>query len=436
MEGATGIVVGGCRLEQEIGRGGAGIVYRARQLGVNRAVAVKLIPVSDNRQEATERFEREAQAAGALDHPHCLPVYAAGEQDGLLYLVMRLVDGPDLAQMIRADGPLEPARAVALLGQVALAVDYAHRAGLVHRDLKPANILIEPDGRVGRAYVSDFGLMRSLADSPITLTGQWVGTPQFAAPEQQRGEPVGPAADIYALGRVLAQALGPQPPARLRPVLARAMHSDPAQRYPTAGALVAAARTAVGPPARRRTSRGPALRRAAALLLLGVIAAAVLVVVLALPSHHSTARLRTPPRPRANLFRAIGFTATLPAGWVSVVKDAQKSGYVASQVQSHHGATVVYIDRGTTTGQSLSAHEASVQSAAAAATQGYELISVKHTTLGGTEAIVWAFSGDDSQRVDVFRQVGQASFAVLAISQSLSDSQRAAMSIARSITLR
>src|SRR5579859_3697310 len=157
----AGVTVGGCRLEALLGRGGMGTVYLATQLALGREVAVKVVPASHVEQSLVARFKREARTAASLEHPHSIPIFAAGEEEGLLYLVMRLVHGPDLGALIAREGPLEPARAVRLISQVAGALDAAHHAGLVHRDVKPGNVLVEhEDGE--EAYLSDFGLMRRM----------------------------------------------------------------------------------------------------------------------------------------------------------------------------------------------------------------------------------------------------------------------------------
>src|SRR5579871_2557931 len=155
----AGVVIGGCRLESLLGRGGMGTVYRATQLALGREVAVKVVPAGSVEQTLVARFKREARTAAALEHPNSIPIYAAGEEEGLLYLVMRLVHGPDLGAIIATEGALAPERAVGLVEQIAGALDVAHAAGLVHRDVKPANVLVEPRESGEHAYLSDFGLM-------------------------------------------------------------------------------------------------------------------------------------------------------------------------------------------------------------------------------------------------------------------------------------
>ncbi|HEY6397541.1 MAG TPA: serine/threonine-protein kinase, partial [Solirubrobacteraceae bacterium] len=204
MTRTSELVVGGCRLDEVLGRGGMGTVYCAWQLALDREVAVKVVPLLGGDESHVWRFQREAQTAAALEHPHTIPIYAAGEENDLLYIVMRRVDGPDARTLIELEGPLAPARAVALIEQVADALDAAHRAGLVHRDVKPANVLVEQRKGADHAYLSDFGLVRNVAGSTaITVTGQWLGTLDYIAPEQLGGQSVDCRADIYALACVL-----------------------------------------------------------------------------------------------------------------------------------------------------------------------------------------------------------------------------------------
>src|SRR4051794_22213619 len=164
---AEGTVFAGCRIEGVVGRGGMGVVYRATQLRLMRPVALKLLATDRAADpEFRTRFEREWRMAAAIDHPHVIPVYEAGEEDGRLYLVLRFVEGSDLHQLLRRVGPLRPERAVAIVGQVASALDAAHAAGLVHRDVKPANVLLSGGEH---AYLTDFGLTR-LTGSATDLT--------------------------------------------------------------------------------------------------------------------------------------------------------------------------------------------------------------------------------------------------------------------------
>ena len=179
-----------------------------------------------------------------------MPVYDAREEDGELIVAMRLVEGGDLRKLIDREGPLPPARAVALLGQVAEALDAAHAAGIVHRDVKPHNILVEGE----RAYLSDFGLAKAFEETGGGSGASIVGTVEYMAPEQWRGERAGPAADVYSLGCVLYEALTgivpyarkeadtePEMPEGIDAVIERAVAKDPADRYRTAGELIAAA---------------------------------------------------------------------------------------------------------------------------------------------------------------------------------------------------
>jgi serine/threonine-protein kinase len=228
-----------------------GVVYRATQLALERPVALKVITAELAEKEGfRERFLRESRLAASLDHPSVVPVYDAREEDGELIVAMRLVEGGDLRKLIDREGPLPPARAVALLSQVADALDAAHAAGIVHRDVKPHNVLVEGE----RAYLSDFGLAKSFEGTGAGSGASIVGTVEYMAPEQWRGESAGPAADVYSLGCVLYEALTgivpyarkaadtePEIPQGIDAVIERAVSKDPADRYGSAGELIAAA---------------------------------------------------------------------------------------------------------------------------------------------------------------------------------------------------
>jgi DNA-binding beta-propeller fold protein YncE len=250
-EPAIGSTLAGYRIDALIARGGMGVVYRATQLALERPVALKVIARELAGKEGfRERFLRESRLAARLDHPAVVPVYDAREEDGELIVAMRLVEGGDLRRLIRRQGPLPPARAIMLLGQVADALDAAHEAGIVHRDVKPHNILVEGD----RAYLSDFGLAKAIEGTGDGSSASVVGTVEYMAPEQWRGERVGPSADVYSLGCVLYETLTgiapfarkeadtePEVPKGIDAVIERAVAKDPDDRYRTAGELIAAA---------------------------------------------------------------------------------------------------------------------------------------------------------------------------------------------------
>src|SRR3954447_5629117 len=191
------------------GRGGMGIVYRAMHVPLKREVALKVIapPVSSD-EEFRARFRNEFEAAASIVHPNVIPIYHAGEQDGLLYVTMRYVEGVDLARLVAMETRLDPVRASVLIGHVAAALDAAHAHGLVHRDVKPANILVEGAGDLEHALLTDFGLTKVLqSDEKVTRTGTVIGTFDYTAPEQLDERPVDPRTDVYALGCVLFQTL-------------------------------------------------------------------------------------------------------------------------------------------------------------------------------------------------------------------------------------
>jgi non-specific serine/threonine protein kinase len=254
----------GYRIEEVAARGGMGVVYRATQLRLTRTVALKLVtPAMARDPSFRERFRREWMIAASIDHPNVIPVYEAGEENEVLYIAMRWVEGTDLREAM-AGGPLEPSRAAHIVSQVASALDAAHQRDLIHRDVKPANILITGQDHV---YLTDFGLTKHASSiSGLTRTGQWMGTVDYTAPEQIEGVSVTSQTDVYSLGCVLFEALtgrtpyqrendlatlwahvyAPPPsvlevspgiPAALDDVVQRAMAKDPAKRYASAGEL-------------------------------------------------------------------------------------------------------------------------------------------------------------------------------------------------------
>ena len=275
-----GMTIGGYRVDAVAGKGGMGVVCRATQLALARTVALKVIsPDFAGDPTFRYRFGQECQLAASLDHPNIVPIIEAGEDAGLLFVSMRWVEGVDLGCLVDNMGPLAPDRALGIVAQVASALDTAHGAGLIHRDVKPANILIETRNGSDHAYLSDFGLVKRVGSDPgLTGSHGWIGTVDYVAPEQVRGEEIGAAADIYALGGVLYTALTgtvpfPRPdtaarlwacmndplpplgasrpdlPAGLDGILAWAMAKEPAQRYRSAGDMVAALQATLAPPA-------------------------------------------------------------------------------------------------------------------------------------------------------------------------------------------
>ncbi len=273
----VGAELAGYRIESVIGRGGMGIVYLAEHLQLSRRVALKVLPTDLAEDDLfRHRFIHESRLAASLDHPHVVDIYDAGEADGLLYLAMRYVKGRDLKTLIRREGPLDPERGLALLIQVASALDAAHQRGLVHRDVKPANVLVEPPtGSVAEhAYLTDFGLTkRPESMSGFSKTGQFLGSVDYAGPEQFEGKKLDARTDVYSLGCVAYECLTgavpyprdseaavmfahlkepapkvtaerPELPEGMDAVVATAMAKRPEDRYPTAGALVEALRAA------------------------------------------------------------------------------------------------------------------------------------------------------------------------------------------------
>ncbi len=292
---SPGSVFAGHRIEGIAGRGGMGVVYRATHLVLDHVVALKVIsPNLAGDPRFRRRFADESRIAVSLRHPNVVAIHHAGEEDGLLFVTMDLIDGTDLRGLLNRRGTLEPAHAVAVTAQIAAALDVAHAKGLVHRDIKPGNVLIEGAGEDERVYLTDFGLARQIeASTGVTATGAFVGTLDYVAPEQIRGERVDARADVYALGCVLFELLTGNPPfaaredkvakmyahlqedpPRLRVlepglpggldlVLARAIEKDPAARFPSAGDLARAAEAALAGGATMESERSVATGAAA-----------------------------------------------------------------------------------------------------------------------------------------------------------------------------
>lgn len=338
-QSGAGSQFGPYRLIRLLGSGGNGEVYEAEDTAINRRVALKLLNSTYSQDPVfRERLFREARTAGRLREPHVLPIHSCGEIDGQIYIDMRLVRGEDLATVLKREHTLEPRRAVAIVRQIAAALDAAHAQHIVHRDVKPANILL-----TGADFASlvDFGLANAAGDARLTQPGSAAGTVNYMAPERFGQGPTDHRSDVYALACVLYACLTgappyaaqrtlpdlmaahlhapiprpsqqrPELPAALDDVIARGLAKDPDQRYPTAGALAAAAQSAVsepaaaGPPAqppaapaapKGQGKRGRrALLAATALAVVGALAvtAGVLAVIHRAPWQHGH-----PGRPR------------------------------------------------------------------------------------------------------------------------------------------
>lgn len=343
MNAHTQIKIGseflGYRIEELIGHGGMGVVYRAYDLRLRRTVALKLIaPDVALDERFRERFSRESELAMSLEHPNVVPIHDAGDVDCRLYLAMRYVEGTDLRSLLHAEGALDPARALAICGQVAAALDAAHAKELVHRDVKPSNVLLDPSEHV---YLADFGLMRRLEDHGVGPgEGRSLGTPAYLAPEQIEGPSVDGRADVYSLGCLFYECLtGDAPfsrdsrlavawahleeeppsasehkpglPDAIDAVIRKAMAKEPENRYRTCAELVAAAERALGP-------RWPPIYQRRTLLLsaAAILVALAVVLPVALVSRGKTAASAV--RARANTLVRIDPAANALSNVVAV----------------------------------------------------------------------------------------------------------------------
>ncbi|MFD7394914.1 serine/threonine-protein kinase [Streptomyces virginiae] len=215
--GLIGKQIAGYRVERMIGRGGMAVVYCAKDLRLDRTVALKLIAPERARDETfRRRFTHESRVAASIDHPHIVPIFEAGETDGVLYIAMRYVSGLDLRALLDREGPLPVATALRIAAQVASALDAAHDHDLVHRDVKPGNILVAAgtdSDHPEHIYLTDFGLTKkSLALTGFTTDGEFVGTLDYMAPEQISGRPVDGRCDLYSLACVVYETLAGGPP--------------------------------------------------------------------------------------------------------------------------------------------------------------------------------------------------------------------------------
>lgn len=263
------------RLDQQIGEGGMAVVYTGQDLLLNRQVAVKILRAQYAGDDGfLKRFEREGQLAAGMSHPNIVSVYDVGSDQGLHYIVMEHIRGPNLKELIRKQGPFSVDGAVFIIAQVASALDYAHQRNLVHRDIKPQNILVD---REGNAKVVDFGIAKGLQDANLTEAGTGMGTVHYVSPEQARGEQATPASDLYSTGIVLYEMLTrslpfnadtpvgvamqhvntqPPRPSTINPaipppveaIVLRSIAKIPSDRYPTGAALETALRHWDSPP--------------------------------------------------------------------------------------------------------------------------------------------------------------------------------------------
>jgi serine/threonine-protein kinase len=322
LDQRIGTVLGGYRIIEPLGSGGTSVVYRAEHVRLGRPAALKLLAPGLGEADFSERFLRESQLAASLDHPSIVPIYDAGEEDGLLYIAMACVEGSDLKTLLGRENRLPTRRALRIIGQIGAALEAAHTRGLVHRDVKPANILVAADDR---AYLSDFGVVKELASNGSTRTGSFIGTIDYCAPEQIEGGDVDARTDVYALACVLYECLAgtppfhrpsevavlnahlhapppkltraaPDAPPALEHVISKALSKSPLDRYASTGEFLNAARAAA---AERRVHRRRLAVSVSLLVLASLIGAVAALAVRAVAfGDESASAPPAPPPPR------------------------------------------------------------------------------------------------------------------------------------------
>lgn len=341
----AGARIAGYQIQELLGRGGMAVVYRAADVRLDRQVALKVLAPGLTKDSGfRQRFIRESRAGASVDHPNIIPVFEAGEAEGVLFIAMRYVAGRDVRALIEREGPLPPARAVSIVTQIAAALDAAHARGLVHRDVKPANMLL---GAVGNdttpdhVYLSDFGLSKLSASAvSLTGTGQFLGTIDYMAPEQVEGRPIDGRTDLYALACAAFEMLTGRPPFQRDQDLA-VMWAQVSAPPPSAHESRPALPTAVDPVIAKALAKAPEHRQASCLEFAAELRAAC-----ALPAGQP----RGGPPPPAELAATVGqpppatdFTPAVaagrpPAGGLTPPVPAAAGGGEATITEGVHGA--------------------------------------------------------------------------------------------------
>jgi serine/threonine-protein kinase len=404
----------GYRIDELIGRGGMGVVYRAYDLRLNRTVALKLMaPELALDQRFRERFSREAELAMSLEHPNVVPIHDAGDVGGRLYLAMRLVEGRDLRALLHAEGAIDPARALAICDQVANALDAAHARGLVHRDVKPSNALLDAREHV---YLADFGLTRRLDEEGGPAgEGRSVGTPACLAPEQIEGGSVDGRADVYSLGCLLyecltgeapfargsrlavawahleeeppsASARRPELPEAIDAVIRKAMAKQPESRHTSCAALITAAEGAL------ELRRPPPLLRRKTLLLVAAIVVAAFAAAAAIGAVLATGG---EPKAAAPLFAGVDTVARIDPA-TSAVSDVIDVGQTPEAIAAGGRSIWVY-NRGEATVSQIDADTRKVRHTTALSSDATDGSVYAGPMLAADEDGAWfvgaAFSG-------------------------------------------